>query len=157
MISSIELNYDLSEEVNLVNFEQVVVQPNVEVFVHIPSLMPNIKGGSKSTSPCNSAGSGVFKNANNKPSTTSNTLQEQNFMTAKYSSDTTSDTINTVTTAVTSYLKESIDSEVQSISQKQFKYTINANSKLRGKFLNGKISKLNYFPTTGSDTVKEIV
>lgn len=43
MISSIELNYDLSEEVNLVNFEQVVVQPNVELFVHIPSLMPNIK------------------------------------------------------------------------------------------------------------------
>ena len=157
MISSIELNYDLSEEVNLVNFDQVVVTPTVELFVHIPSIMPNIQDGSKSTSPCITNGSGVFKNANNKPSTTGNTLQEQNFMTAKYSSDTTSDTINTVTTAITDYLKESIDSEVQSISQKQFKYTINANSKLRGKFLNGKISKLNYFPTTGSDTLKELI
>lgn len=156
MISSIELNYNLSEEVNLVNYEQVELRPDVKISVHIPSIMPNIQGGSKATTPCSSNASGVFKNANNKPSTTNSTLTEQNFLTAGYSSDTTSDTINTITNSITSYLMGSIDSEVQTIQPKQFKYTLNANSKLRGKFLNGKISKLSYFPTTNSDTTKEL-
>lgn len=157
MMSVIGSNYNLSDEVNIINFDQTVVDQNTELAVYIPSFMPNIKGDSKSTSPCQTNGSGVFKNANSKPSTTSNTLQEQNYMTAKYTTDGTNGVMNTITSSLTSYLKDSIDNEVQSIAVKSFKYTINAKSKLRGKFLNGKITKLSYSPTTVSDINKEVV
>ena len=78
-------------------------------------------------------------------------------MKAKYNTETTSNDLDTVTNVLTDYSETHIDSDVHSISQKGFQYTIKKGSPIRVQFLNGKISKLSYYITSMTNAVKRLV
>ncbi len=158
MLSSFELNFDLSEEMNAITYENTELKKDTPIKIYIPTLMSGIPRGSKPEQyNLQTDGKGVFKNKTKKPVLTTNILKEQNYMKAKYNTETTSNDLDTVTNVLTDYLETHIDPDVHSISQKGFKYTIKKGSPIRVQFLNGKISKLSYYITSMTNAVKRLV
>lgn len=159
MLSKFELDVDMTKEYNARVLKDTTLTgtKNATVKLYIPNLMSNIKkGNTPTTSIVKTKGSGVFKNANRKPVLTGLTLREQNFMTANINLDTTSEDIDSTVELITTYIKSSIDSDVQNISSKNIKYILKKGSKVRTCCLNGKVSKLSYTLTNESETVKEL-
>ena len=157
MLSSFDLSFDLSEELNATVLKKTeITDSDSSLKLYIPTIMANIKKGTPDVSILTTNGKGVFKNANKKPALTSNKLYEKNYMEASINKDSNSGDIDSAVNMVTSYIKSSIDSSVHNISTKNVKYTINKGSTVRACFLNGKTSKLSYSLTNESSTTKKL-
>jgi hypothetical protein len=158
LISTFELNYELSEEMNAEVLKQTTISgdSSVSLPVYINTVMANITKGTPEQKILKTVGSGVFKNGNRTPALTSQVLKEQNYITASIYKDSNADDVSKTTEAITSYLKSHIDSDVQTISSKSIKYVINKGSDVRVEFLNGKLSKLAFSITNSSGSVKSL-
>jgi len=157
LISTFELNYDLTEEMNAtVLKDKVLSGASDTVPLYIKTIMANIQKGDPMTSVLSTAGNSIFKNANRKPALTSNVLKEQNFLTGCVYKDTNAEDLSKTTKEITTYLQSHISPLVHSITPKQINYTLKKGSTVRASLLNGKLTKISYALTSTANINKTI-
>lgn len=143
MISSLDIKYDLSEEMNASVIEDTrLTSSSQSVKLYIPNVMSGIKKGDPTISILNTNGSSVFCNGSKKPALTGQILREKNYLES---------TINMETNV------NDLDTVVQSLSyhEKYVSYNIDKNSIVRSQFLNNKVSKLSF--TVTKDTNASVI
>ena len=131
MISSIEFDQDFSKEVNGIILESFDAANTDKVKLYLPNIMPNIQKGKPMISNLTTKGKDAFINKSIKPKLTSSVLRQKNYITAKISANTVAVDLTKSINQVTS-------------GTKKVAYIINANTTVRAKFLNAKLSKLSF-------------
>lgn len=145
MLSSFDIKYDFSEEMNATVVEDsTLTNNNQKVKLYIPTIMSGIQKGDPTLSVLSTLGRSVFCNANRKPALTSQVLKEQNYLESSINHD------SNVT---------DIDSVIRSLTynEKYVNYRILKNSTVRAEFLNGKVSKLSFSTTNNTKTNVTVV
>ena len=140
MMSSFDLKYDFSEEMNgYVLQDSSLTSTNQTVKLYIPTVMNGIQKGDPTLSILRTNGKGIFCNSSKMPVLTSPVLKEKNYL---ESSINTSSNINDLDSTIRSLTKD----------QKYVSYTIKKGSTVRAEFLNSKISKLSFKTTKDTKT-----
>ena len=144
MISTYDITYDFSEEVNATIMEDTYISKNKnKLRVYIPTLMTGINKAEPHTSIVPTAGKSIFCNApENKPVFKSNILTEKNYIEADMQSNSNFQDIDKIT---------------KLLSNKDLLYKIKKGSNVRVNFLNCKIDKAAYKFTGESDVELELV
>lgn len=145
MISSFDLKYDFSEEMNAIVVENSELNSNYQrVKLFIPTIMNGIQKGDPTISILSTLGKSVFCNADKKPILTNPVLREQNYLESSINS--------------TSNVND-LDSTIRSLTneEKQISYNIPKNATVRAQFLNGKVSKLSFNTTKETNATVTVI
>lgn len=156
MRSRLSMHVDLSKtmEASILTSVPLHNAKNTPTKVYIPILMPKITKGAPKTKNCPTKGKSILK-SEKKPALTGNTLKERNYLDANKFTNENGRELKKLIEQLSAYVSGNITKTIKgytvhTIHQKTFTYVLEKNSNIKVKFLNGKLSTIQYDVTNDS-------